>query len=106
MDFKGNFEVLKGENYLSWKRQCRLILIRDGLWNIVNGGETAPASRSSDELKAAYKTRREKAAATIGLAILPSLMYVIKVQCGNYLKATLSQTLRSINTASKLKFMI
>ena len=31
---------LNGSNYLTWKMQCRMALMKDGLWNIVNGTET------------------------------------------------------------------
>ena len=34
---------LKGENYPTWKVQCRMALVRDGLWGIVSGTETAPS---------------------------------------------------------------
>lgn len=33
---------LNGSNYATWKVQCRMTLIRDGLWRIVSGNETAP----------------------------------------------------------------
>ena len=33
---------VNGANYATWKVQCKMALIREGLWNIVNGTETAP----------------------------------------------------------------
>ena len=33
---------LNGRNYPTWKVQCRMALVRDGLWGIVSGSETAP----------------------------------------------------------------
>ena len=33
---------LSGANYPTWKVQCRMALVRDGLWGIVSGTETAP----------------------------------------------------------------
>ena len=30
---------LNGANYPMWKVQCRMALMKDGLWNIVNGTE-------------------------------------------------------------------
>ena len=32
----------EGSNYATWKIQCRMALIKDDLWNIVDGTETAP----------------------------------------------------------------
>ena len=34
---------LTGANYPTWKVQCKMSLIKDGLWGIVDGSETAPA---------------------------------------------------------------
>ena len=33
---------LKGSNYPTWKLQCRMMLMREGLWTIVNGTKKAP----------------------------------------------------------------
>ena len=30
------------ENYPTWKIQCRMALMKEGLWNIVDGTEAAP----------------------------------------------------------------
>ena len=32
---------LKGTNYPSWKFQCKMALVREGLWGIVAGTEKA-----------------------------------------------------------------
>ncbi len=32
---------LKGSNYPSWKVQCKMALIKEGLWGIVDGTEIA-----------------------------------------------------------------
>ena len=34
---------LNGSNYPTWKVQCRMALVRDGLWGIVAGTDTLPA---------------------------------------------------------------
>ena len=39
---------LKGSNYPTWKVQCRMALTKDGLWNIVNGTETAPGQSQAE----------------------------------------------------------
>ena len=35
---------LNGSNYPTWKVQCRMALMKDGLWTIVDGTEPPPAS--------------------------------------------------------------
>ena len=49
---------LEGSNYATWKIQCRMALIKDDLWNIVDGTETAPTE--SDKL-VKFKVRQNKA---------------------------------------------
>ena len=66
------FVPLSSTNYSTWKIQCKMALIKEGLWNIVNGTETEPEGNS--ERKAA---RRDKALATIVLAMEPSLLYLV-----------------------------
>ena len=39
---------LNGSNYPTWKIQYQMVLMRDGLWSIVNGSETAPADNTAD----------------------------------------------------------
>ena len=34
---------LNGSNYPTWKIQCRMALLKDGLWSIVSGTEVLPA---------------------------------------------------------------
>ena len=33
---------LNGSNYPTWKIQCRMMLMKEGLWKIVTGEETEP----------------------------------------------------------------
>ena len=66
---------LSGSNYPTWKVQCRMALIKDGLWNIVNGTENPP-----DVSEAGYEKfvgRRDRALAIIVLSVEPSLLYII-----------------------------
>ena len=35
----------KSPNYANWKVQCKMALIKEGLWNIVTGNENAPESQ-------------------------------------------------------------
>ena len=56
---------LSSTNYSKWKIQCKMALIRDGLWGIVNETETAPTEEA--EAQAKFLPRRDKALATIVL---------------------------------------
>ena len=66
---------LNGANYPTWKVQCRMALVRHGLWGIVSGTETVPAEGGDRRLK--FLARRDCALATIVLAVEPSLLYLI-----------------------------
>lgn len=77
MDGKGaSIILLNGVNYPTWKIQCRMVLIRDGVWSIVNGSEKVPASADTDKL-AKFMARSDKALATIVLSVEPSLLYLL-----------------------------
>ena len=65
---------LNGANYPTWKVQCRMALVRDGLWGIVSGTETVPAEGDG---RTKFFARRDHALATIVLAVEPSLLYLI-----------------------------
>ena len=67
---------LSGPNYATWKVQCRMALVKDGLWNIVKGTETVPEGATADAL-AKFETRRDRALAIIVLSIAPSLLYLL-----------------------------
>ena len=67
---------LKGTNYLSWKVQCRMAPIREGLWGIVAGTEETPDVATDAEKHAKFMSRKDWAVATIVLAIDPSILYL------------------------------
>ena len=48
MDHKYNQIVLNGSNYPTWKIQCKMALMKDGLWGFVNGMERIPDSSDAD----------------------------------------------------------
>ena len=68
--------LLKGSNYPTWKLQCHMILMREGLWSIVSGTEQA---QPNDEVEnvAKFAARRDRALALIVLSIEPSLLYLL-----------------------------
>ena len=53
-----------------------MVLVRDGLWGIVNRPETAPSEEEADRCSK-FLARRDHALATIVLAAEPSLLYLI-----------------------------
>ena len=63
--------------YPTWKVQCRMALVRDGLWGIVEGTETAPPAEGTADRRSKFIARRDRALATIVLAVEPSLLYLI-----------------------------
>ena len=81
-DVKGNFPPLNSKNYATWRIQCRMALMREGLWSIVSGEEERPAAeenqrRESEEARRKFKIRYEKALTTIVLAVSPELLYLL-----------------------------
>ena len=66
--------MLNGTNYETWKIQCRMILIRDGLWNIVNGQEVTTDASDADK-EAKLHSKSDYALATIVLAIEPKQQF-------------------------------
>ena len=67
---------LNSSNYPTWKVQCQMALMKDGLWGIVSGTKTTPEEREAERF-AKYIARRDKALAIIVLSIEPSLLYLI-----------------------------
>ena len=73
---KVNIIPLTDKNYPTWKLQMKMSLMKDGLFSIVNGTETiAPNAANNEVLK--FNQRKDKALATIVLAIDPSLLYLV-----------------------------
>ena len=66
---------LTGANYPTWKVQCKMSLMKDGLWGIVSGSETAP--EENDGAYPKFIARKDRALAIIVLSIDPSLLYLI-----------------------------
>ena len=62
-------------NYATWRVQCQMALIHDGLWGIVNKTEHAP--EESADRKAKFAARRDCTLATFVLTVEPSLLYLL-----------------------------
>jgi hypothetical protein len=67
---------LNGSNYPTWKVQCKMLLIKEGVWSIVNETETPPESTDTDR-HGKFVARKDKALSIIVLAIDPSLLYLL-----------------------------
>ena len=75
-ELKTAIVLLNGKNYPTWKIQCRMALMKDGLWGIANGTETLGEDASADA-RAKFNARRDKALAIVVLAVDPSLLYML-----------------------------
>ena len=67
---------LNGSNYPTRKVQCRMGLMKDGLWNIVSGSERPQNPTEADKC-AKFLAREDRALAVIVLSVEPSLQYLI-----------------------------
>jgi len=67
---------LDGSNYPTWKIQCQMGLMKDGLWGIVNESETRPGADDADGIER-FDKKWDKALAIIVLSIDPTLLYMI-----------------------------
>ena len=52
-----------------------MALMKDGLWNIVNGTETTPTG--DGDRRAKFLAQKDRALATIVLSVEPTLLYLI-----------------------------
>ena len=67
---------LNGSNYATWKVQCKMALIKEGLWNIVNRTELI-SNDATREQKEKFSLRRDKALAMIVLSVEPKWLYIL-----------------------------
>ena len=56
---------LNGNNYVTWKLQCQMALMKEGLWSIVNETELPPAADAAEDIAIKYRTRKDRALVTI-----------------------------------------
>ena len=77
-DHKSSVIALNGKNYATWKIQCRMSLMKDGLWNIVSGQETQPTGVgvTAAEINK-FTVRSDRALAIIVLSVEPTLLYLL-----------------------------
>ena len=72
-----NVIALKSDNYPTWRVQCKMTLMKDGLWGILTEEELRPHAGATADQRAKFQKRWEKALALIVLSIDPSLLYLI-----------------------------
>ena len=72
-----NLVPLNGTNYITWKIQCKMALIRDGLLDIEIMIESVPDPRTETVLHVKYLAWRDRVLATIVLLVEPSLLHLI-----------------------------
>ena len=75
-DNKSTVPHLTGPNFPTWKLQCRMALMKEGLWDIVTGEEEGPHQQTHDAI-AKFKKRKDRALATIVLAVSPTQLYLL-----------------------------
>ena len=71
VDAKSGIVPLDGNNFSTWKIQCRMSLMKQGVWQIVNGTEVAPANLTALRK---FNDRKDRALAGIVLSVKPSLL--------------------------------
>ena len=92
---------LNNSNYCTWKIQCKMALIKDGLWGIVYGTEIVLLE--GDEAWAKYAARCEKALAKIVLSMEPNLLgmiHQIQLLFGKCMQRNFNVRLGPINWSS------
>ena len=75
-DARNGIVLLNGSNFPTWKLQCRMVLMKQGVWKIVNGMEVAP-DEENIIARNKFNDRRDKALSTIVLAVETSLLYLL-----------------------------
>ena len=73
---------LVGTNYATWRLQCKMALMKEGLWAIVDGSEHCPNVRDDGIMFTEYdvrkfRARKDKALATIVLSVHESQLYLL-----------------------------
>ena len=75
-ELKSVIVPLNGSNYATWKVQVRMALIKEDVWNLVEGTEPIPEQTDTDKYRK-YLVKRNRALATIVLSVDPNLLYLI-----------------------------
>ena len=68
---------LNGKNYPTWKVQCKMALMKDGLWEIVTKKEVAPEKTNTNKYTK-FIARKDRVLAKIVLTVDLTLLYLIR----------------------------
>ena len=68
---------LNGTNYPAWQIQCRMALMKDGLWKLIDGTEVVSPQKEVEKY-AKYVAKKNKALAIVVLSVEPSLFYLLE----------------------------
>ena len=66
---------LNRSNYPTWKVQCKMALVKEGLWRIITRKEVGPGGNTGEQAK--FATRKDRDLATIVLSVDTTLLYLI-----------------------------
>ena len=69
---------LNGKNYPTWKVQCRMVLIKDGLWSTLDRTDTDRGTEPAQaEARKKFMSQGDRTLALTVLSLEPSLLYLI-----------------------------
>ena len=74
---RGKAHIYCGSEWNQLSYQCRKALIREGLWGIVSETEECPDRATEADKHAKFMAWKDRALATIVLAVEPSLLYLL-----------------------------
>ncbi|KAK3894704.1 hypothetical protein Pcinc_001550 [Petrolisthes cinctipes] len=73
---KSTVVPLDGRNYATWKVQCKMALIKEDVWSLVDGTEPLPDPTDTNKYSK-YVLKKNKALAIVVLSVDPKLLYLL-----------------------------
>ncbi|KAK4327573.1 hypothetical protein Pmani_001980 [Petrolisthes manimaculis] len=75
-EHKSTVVPLDGSNYATWKVQCKMALIKEDVWSLVDGTEPIPDPTETNKYSK-YVLKKNKALAIVVLSVDPKLLYLL-----------------------------
>lgn len=75
MDTNRMMDKFNGSNFPTWQTKARLLLMKEGVWNVVKGIEKEPTLDQGAEKQRIWQDKNDKATALIGLGLADSLIH-------------------------------
>src|SRR4051794_33166952 len=97
----GNFKKLDGTNYAEWAMMMEAWLVRKGVWDLVDGTETAPAGSANSKAVKAFARRQGEARAEIVLHVEESQLAYVRGRDPKVIWDTLTATYRARGFATR-----